>query len=346
MQTVSRYLGRPVPPTEGYYAENLRSSVGGVSAREGTEAQLRPTPHEFGSHQPTEPRGCKRESQPKLCPVPLLKIKSGMAPREATAPHALGAFEQENIMLVGTGSKEFSARKLAGQLGTCGGFLSWAWGWRSPFPTRPACWKRRRDSLAARSLGNPQGCDLAFISARSAVVGASGKKTKAPRHCGQGLGFLTLCWHSLPSVVVEGRFLKVCVEFPPRPPIDRYTRKSKKPIPLLSLSLEIKKGSLGSCPFLCLPREVIFLCTERKIGERFCFTRFNSSITKDNKVRLSSQLGEPELASPRGGAADGLCALALSIFGDDCGLPRFLCPAPGSSTLCSDSTQRFSPNLV
>lgn len=58
------------------------------------------------------------------------------------------------------------------------------------------------DSPAAPSLGIPQGSDPAFILARSAVMGASGKKTKAQCHCGRGLGFLTLltltafgtCW--------------------------------------------------------------------------------------------------------------------------------------------------------
>lgn len=107
------------------------------------------------------------------------------------------------------------------KLGHMDRFLSWAWAWRSsPRPCTPlsnetACWKQRWDSPAVPSLGNPQGCDLAFISARSAVVGASGKKTKAPRHRRQGLGFLILCLHSLPLVVVGGRFFKVCVEFPP-----------------------------------------------------------------------------------------------------------------------------------
>ena len=101
----------------------------------------------------------------------------------------------------------------------------------------------------------------------------------------------------------------------PHHQIDTHTQKQKAHS--LSLLIPRDESSLGSCPSLCLPREVIFLCTERKIRERFCFARFNSSITEDNKVRLSSRLGEPELASPSGGDSVGRppCPGAQHLWG-------------------------------
>lgn len=105
-------------------------------------------------------------------------------------------------MLVGIGSKDFSGRRLLSQLGHGERCLSWAWGrGSSPCPVAPVpaglFEEADKDGPTALSLGNPQGSDPAFISARSAVVGASGKKTKERCHCGQGLGFLTGRTHSL-----------------------------------------------------------------------------------------------------------------------------------------------------
>lgn len=105
-------------------------------------------------------------------------------------------------MLVGIGSKDFSGRRLLSHVGTWGTVPQLGLGrGSSPCPVSPVpaglFEEADKDGPTALSLGNPQGSDPAFISARSAVVGASGKKTKERCHCGQGLGFLTGRTHSL-----------------------------------------------------------------------------------------------------------------------------------------------------
>lgn len=158
-------------------------------------------------------------------------------------------------------------------MGPC---LSWAWGlgrspWpSSPIPARPVCWKWPVDGPAAPSLGIPQGSDPAFILARSAVIGASGKKTKARCHCGRGLGFLTLFTLRLLGLVA-GRLLKICVEFPSFSLETNKKARSTFPFPARPLRFP------GSCPFLPLPKEYF----PWRIWERFYFIWFDRAISKD-----------------------------------------------------------------
>lgn len=106
------------------------------------------------------------------------------------------------------------------------------------------------DGPAAPSLGIPQGSDPAFILARSAVIGASGKKTKARCHCGRGLGFLTLFTLRLLGLVA-GRLLKICVEFPSFSLETNKKARSTFPFPARPLRFP------GSCPFLPLHKNTL-----------------------------------------------------------------------------------------
>lgn len=103
-------------------------------------------------------------------------------------------------------------------------------------------------------------------------------------------------------------------------------RKSKKPIPLPSSSVEIKV-SWDSALFL-----LSFTFLEKKFSfvhrGNFCFIRFDGIITKDNWVRLSSQLGESELSCRHGGAP---AASEFLTSGDDQGCAFSARPAVGST---------------
>lgn len=89
-----------------------------------------------------------------------------------------------------------------------------------------------------------------------------------------------------------------------------------------SLLIPRQESFLGSCPilfFACLEKSFSFV-QRGKSGERFCFIRFDSIFTKDNRIRLSSQLERTELVSWSGGDSGGLCPVRSAPLGDDQGL--------------------------
>ena len=170
-------------------------------------------------------------------------------------------------------------------------------------------------------------------------MGASGKKTKARCHCGRGL-VSGLCSHSQPLVLVRGRFLKICVEFPFFPL--ETNKKAKSTFPFPSRPKRLKFPGMLSFPFLHLPK--VTLCGE--FGERLYFIRFDSTITKDNWVRLSSQRGEAELVSRRGGGSGGQRPARSVPTGDNQGRLRYSFPPCHREHPELRRAQSFPPNFV